>query len=58
MYVLHICAACRALDSMLRVKLVERRLARGMKKVTKEFLGMSGESTFLTEGISHSNGLR
>ena len=58
MYMLRICAACRALDSMLRVELVERRLARGMNKVTKEFMGMSGESTFLTEGISHSNGLR
>ena len=43
---------------MLRVELVERRLARGMKKVTRGFMGSPGESTFLTEGISHSNGLR
>ena len=43
---------------MLRVELVERRLARGMKKVIREFMGSPGESTFLTEGISHSNGLR
>lgn len=55
MYV-YVCAVCPALYRMIKVEVLKRRLTRGMKKVTKQFMWMSGEKS--PQGILYSNVLR
>lgn len=52
------CTACPILYRMVRVELIERRLARDKKKVTEQFMWASGERTFQAYGTSHSRDLR